>query len=114
MAAVEDFNPFEAYATTYAALAEATPGYRIAQVGRPGSLLCVVTPFPFVSFNRVMSVRLTDEEVEDAIETVMAAHEAAGVPGAWWLDQDATPVGLELALERGGYGAKSEIGRAHV
>lgn len=100
---INGFKPLEAYAGTYAALVVATPGCRVEPVGRPGSLTCTVTPFPFASFNRVMTVRLLEDEVEEAIDTAMAAHHAAGVPGSWWLDPDATPVGIARALERRGY-----------
>ena len=100
---IDGFKPLEAYASTYAALVEATPGCRVVPVGRPGSLSCTVTPFPFAAFNRVMTVRLAEDEVEAAIGMAMAAHGAAGVPGSWWLDSETTPAGIERALERHGY-----------
>jgi GNAT superfamily N-acetyltransferase len=102
----DDFDPFLAYATTYAAFAEATPGFSIAPVGRPGSLKCGVSQFRGANFNRVMAVRLTEDEVEHAIDSVMAVHDAAGVPGSWWLDPGSTPVGIDQALERCGYRAE--------
>lgn len=96
-------DPFEALAAAFAALAAATPGFSLAEVGRPESLVCVVSPIAIGAFNRVMGVRLTDAEAEEAIDVVKAAHARAGVPGSWWLDPRSTPVGLAEALERHGY-----------
>jgi GNAT superfamily N-acetyltransferase len=101
-----DPDPLAAYALTYAALMRATPGCRVADIGRAGSLLCTVTPFPFASYNRVMNVRLTDGEVDQAIEAVKAAHGTTGVPGSWWLESRSTPAGLPDALRRAGYVAE--------
>lgn len=96
-------EPFDALAMAFAALAAATPGFRLAEVGRPESLVCVVSPIAIGAFNRVMGVRLKAEEAEKAIDTVQAAHAKARVPGSWWLDPRSTPVGLAAALERHGY-----------
>lgn len=87
----------------YAALTDATPGFSLAGIGRPGSLMCAITPIQLALFNRVMGVRLTDDEVDEAIEGVRAAHAQAGVPGSWWLDPGFTPGSLPDALERHGY-----------
>ena len=100
---IHGFKPLEAYASAYAALVQATPGCRVVPVGRPGSVICTVTPFPFADFNRVMTVRLVADEIDAAIGNALAAHRAARVPGSWWLEAETTPVGIERALERHGY-----------
>lgn len=96
-------DPFDALASAFAALTAATPGFSVISIGRPGALLAAVSSIQIALFNRVMGVRLRDEEVEQAIEAVRAAHARAGVPGSWWLDPHSTPAALPEALERGGY-----------
>jgi ribosomal protein S18 acetylase RimI-like enzyme len=109
MGSVSAFNAFEALATANAALIEALPGGQVARIGRPGALMCGITPFPVAVFNRVMRVRLSDDEVDEAIESVMGAHSAARVAGSWWLDPESTPAGIDRALERYGYSMRERV-----
>ena len=102
-------DPFEALGAVYAAFARATPGFSLATIGRPGSLICAVTPLALSLFNRVMSVRLAADEVDEAIEGVQAAHARASVPGSWWLGPGTTPGTLPQALERHGYSSSETI-----
>jgi GNAT superfamily N-acetyltransferase len=102
-------DPFVALATAFAGLVAATPGFTLASIGRPGALVCAVSPIPIGAFNRVMGVRLADDDAEPAIQAVKAAHAAAGVPGSWWLDPDATPRRLSASLERHGYRSQGTV-----
>ena len=102
-------EPFEALTMAFSALTDATPGFSLAPIGRPGSLMCAVTPVHLALFNRVMGVRLADDEVAVAIEGVLSAHAQAGVPGSWWLDPGFTPSSLPDALERHGYVSRGVV-----
>ena len=61
-----------------------------------------ITDIPFPFFNNVFNARLSDEEIESAIEEAITPFRARNVPAFWWTGPSTQPLALGRHLEQAG------------
>src|SRR5512137_2045008 len=70
-----------------------------AYVDDPAGVRRTITDLPFPLFNSVADARLTPEQVDPAIERILADATARRVPVLWWITPSTRPADLAQHLE---------------